>query len=62
MNKNKIGFVIILAALFFMGVGIGLKTSNSAINTNVFTIVGLAMITIGFFLVVSNRKKSDEQE
>lgn len=56
-NRKQIGIVIMIAALFILGIGIGLKFGNSDINNNSFTIVGIILNAIGLFVLISANKK-----
>jgi cytochrome c-type biogenesis protein CcmE len=57
MNKRKIGLIIMIFAIFIMGIGIGLKLNNSEMNTNLFIIVGLILNGIGLLIIVTDKKK-----
>jgi cytochrome c-type biogenesis protein CcmE len=60
MNKRKIGLIIMIFAIFIMGIGIGLKLNNSEMNTNLFIIVGLILNGIGLLILVTDNKKTDK--
>lgn len=59
MNKKRIGIGLLIAGLFVLGVGIGLKLSNSEIGANTIIIVGLVLNSIGLSILISANKKSD---
>ncbi len=59
MNKKRIGIGLLIAGLFVLGVGIGLKLSNSEIGANTIIIVGLVLNSIGLSILILANKKSD---
>ena len=57
MNKKRIGIGIIIAGLLVLGIGIGLKFSNSEMSTNTYTIAGLVFNSVGLVVMLSVNKK-----
>jgi len=57
MNIRRLGMIIIIMALFCIGVGIGLKFKDPEMNTTAFTVSGLLLNAIGLFLVYWSKKK-----
>lgn len=56
MNKRKIGIIIMIVALFVLGIGIGLKLSSPERNINLFTIIGMILNAIALILLISTNK------
>ena len=59
MKIKQIGIGIIIAAIFTLGIGIGLKFNNPETEMNSFTIAGLVLNSIGLFVLLYANKKKD---
>ncbi len=56
-KRIGIGIGILIAGLFVLGIGIGIKFTNSQIDANSFIILGLALNSVGLFTMIMANKK-----
>lgn len=60
MNKKKVGIGTMIAAIFVLGIGIGLKLSHSETNHLPFTIIGLVLNAIGLLTLLLAKRETTE--
>ena len=60
MNLKRIGIGTLIVAIFVIGIGIGLKLTNSDMDSSIFSITGGILISAGLLILVLANKKIEK--